>query len=522
MNFKKYICCKTSKNKNTVKPEIKEFLRVYGQALKDNNAAVFAGAGLSKASGFVDWKGLMREIAANLGLDVDQETDLIAIAQYHINERLGNRSVINQTIIDHFVKNVDLTENHRILARLPISSYWTTNYDNLIEEAIKEAGKTPDEKKISDNLLTTLSKRDAVVYKMHGDVVQPNEAVIAKEDYETYEKKRGAYSMVLQSELLSKTFLFVGFSFDDPNLIYTLARIKNLLGEKASLLRTHYFFIKKEDDCNKAKKQELKIKDLNRYGIKALIVDGYEEITIILKKLNEFYKRSNVFISGAAECFEEDNQNEDKHKLFVHNLTKKILSNQYKIITGKGKKVGDIVIDGTLHYMFLTDYRHLDEFIKMRPFPLESVREGISEKEKKEEKKQRNTKYRDEMLQEAGVAIFVYGNKKDKNGTIKNSSGMEEEFNIALEKGIKPIPIGATGYMANELWIKVINDFEKYYPSNDDNKTTMEEIKNLMQKIGDDNKFKEKINQEDYNTYFDNIYDCVTEIIKKLNTVNSL
>jgi hypothetical protein len=501
-------------------PEIKEFLKVYGQALKNNNAAIFAGAGLSKASGFVDWKDLMRDIAANLGLDVDKETDLIAIAQYHINERLGNRGIINQTIIDQFVKDAELTENHRILARLPISSYWTTNYDNLIEAAIKEAGKTPDEKKTSQNILTTLPKRDTVVYKMHGDIGQPNEAIIAKEDYETYGMKRGAYSIVLQSELLSKTFLFIGFSFDDPNLIYTLSRIKNLLGEEANAQRTHYFFVKKETDCEKSKKQELKIKDLNRYGIRAIIIDEYEEITAILKLLENFHKRSNIFISGAAECFEEGNKNEDKHKLFVHNLTKNILSNKCKIITGKGQRVGDIVIDGTLDYMFSTNYQHLDEYIKMRPFPMEFIREGISKDEGKAIKKDRNTYYRDEMLKEAGIAVFVYGNKKV-DDSIKESNGMEDEFNIAVEKGIIPIPIGATGYLSKKLWNKVFTDFDEYYPSNSDNKATMDEIKKLLEDIGDEQKFKDEM-QRGLSNYSNKIYSNVIEIIKKLNSVVSL
>jgi hypothetical protein len=515
-----------------MKPEIKEFIKFYGQALKDNNAAVFAGAGLSKPCGFVDWKGLMRDIAANLGLDVDQETDLIAIAQYHINERLGNRSIINQTVKDNFAKNVDLTENHHILADLPISSYWTTNYDNLIEKAIKDAGKIPDEKKMSDNLLITEPKRDTIVYKMHGDLGQSNDVVISKDDYETYEIKKGAYSIVLQSELLSKIFLFIGFSFDDPNLIFILSRIKNLLGEKANSLRTHYFFIEKvkkagnetvEDYEKRVKKQELKIKDLNRYGIKALVLTDYKEITIILKALNNFYKRSNIFMSGSVECFEENNnQNDDKHKLFVHNLTKEILKNKLKIITGKGKIIGDITIDATLDYMFSNGYQRLDEYIKMRPFPLSFIREGKSENDKKEIKQDRNKKYRDEILKEAGVAIFIYGNKKDEDGiSIKKSNGMEEEFDIAIEKGMKPIPIGATGYMAKKLWDNVINNFEKYYPLNEDNQATMEEIKTLLKDIGDETIFKNEI-QANLNGYSNKIYNNVVKIIQKLNSVISL
>ena len=220
----------------------KECVKQFVIALREKNAAVFIGAGFSKAAGFVDWKELMRDTALDLGLDVDRETDLIAIAQYHLNERLGNRSIINQLIIEHFVKEAEITPNHRILADLPLATFWTTNYDDLIERSLKDAGKTPDVKRISENICITVSKRDATVYKMHGDITLPHEAVLTKEDYETYGVNRGAYSIVLQSDLVSKTFLFIGFSFDDPNLIYILNRIKNLIGPKNT--RTHYCFFK--------------------------------------------------------------------------------------------------------------------------------------------------------------------------------------------------------------------------------------------------------------------------------------
>ena len=39
-----------------------EFVREYTRELHSKNAAVFAGAGLSMASGYVDWKGLLKEI----------------------------------------------------------------------------------------------------------------------------------------------------------------------------------------------------------------------------------------------------------------------------------------------------------------------------------------------------------------------------------------------------------------------------------------------------------------------------
>lgn len=46
-----------------------------------------------------NWPELMREISEKPGLDVGRETNLVPVAQYHLNER-GNRTRINQKIID--------------------------------------------------------------------------------------------------------------------------------------------------------------------------------------------------------------------------------------------------------------------------------------------------------------------------------------------------------------------------------------------------------------------------------------
>jgi hypothetical protein len=220
---------------------IDSFIDTYVQALHDQNAAVFAGAGLSIPAGMVNWKGLLKNIAREIGLDVKKEDDLVSLAQFHVNER-GGRHQINQALINEFARRATLTENHKILAQLPIRTYWTTNYDPLIEDALKGAGKTPDVKMTVANLATTMPRRDAVVYKMHGDVSQPDQAVVTKDDYESYATKRQLFSMALQGDLVSKTFLFIGFSFNDPNLSYILSRIRLLLGENR---RDHYCLLRK-------------------------------------------------------------------------------------------------------------------------------------------------------------------------------------------------------------------------------------------------------------------------------------
>ena len=75
------------------------------------------------------------------------------------------------------------------------------------------------------------------------------------------------------------------------------------------------------------------------------------------------------------------------------------------------------------------------------------------------------TEYRKAMLDYAGIAIFVFGNKRSPAGDIVPSNGMREEFELCIARGAHPLPIGATGYMANEFWKEITADFSKFYPS---------------------------------------------------------
>ena len=261
------------KDENKVK--IENFIDIFVKEIKNENAGIFAGAGLSCSSGFVAWKELLKPLAEEIGLDIEREADLIDVAQYYKNET-NNRYRINERISEAFRVNTGISENHKILARLPIKTYWTTNYDSLIEDSLEYMGKLVDKKYTVEQLVITKSKYDAVIYKMHGDKEHSSQAIILKEDYELYNKKYEPFITALRGDLARKTFLFIGFSFLDPNLKNILNNVKASYNHNQ---HTHYTFLKKESDTYKAKKQELFINDLKRYNIQVLLISDYSEIT---------------------------------------------------------------------------------------------------------------------------------------------------------------------------------------------------------------------------------------------------
>ena len=89
------------------------FVRDFVKELREDNAAVFAGAGFSAPAGFVNWRNLLRPVADELHLDIEREHDLVAIAQYHFNENGGNRHRLNQLLIEQLTVGAGPTETLR-------------------------------------------------------------------------------------------------------------------------------------------------------------------------------------------------------------------------------------------------------------------------------------------------------------------------------------------------------------------------------------------------------------------------
>lgn len=436
-----------------------EFIKKYVRALREGNAAVFAGAGLSRPSGFVDWKELVRKFAEEVELDVEKETDLISVTQFYRNKK-RNRGSINQEILNAFSKDVKLNENVEILSKLPIFTYWTTNYDQLIEKALEASDRRPDVKYESDQLSNMLYDRDAIVYKMHGDVNHPAHAVLTKEDYELYEYKRPLFRTALKGDLVSKVFLFIGFSFSDPNLDYVLSQIRSLLGENVP---NHYCIFKavQEDSYENPKdflyasiKQELQVENLLNYGIETIFVDDFEEITEILREIEKKTKFKNVFISGSAAEFNEP-WTKEKAEQFAANLAGTLVKEDCRIVSGFGLGIGSAVINGALDVIYKEKYRHLDEHLGLYPFPQNIPNDDERIKQWK--------RYRQRIIDDTGVTVFMFGNKLDEiSKRIVNANGCLEEFKIAKEKGNIIIPIGSTGSATRLIYDEIRNDIKNY------------------------------------------------------------
>ena len=311
-------------------------------------------------------------------------------------------------IFDEFTQEKDVDENHRIIARLPILTYWTTNYDSLIEDALNEAKRVVDVKHNNKQLSLTKPHRDAIVYKMHGDKNNPDEAIIIKDDYEKYYRDHAQFITALSGDLISKTFLFVGFSFSDPNLDYILSRVR--IDYENQNNRQHYAIMRKvneRDYADRAKyeyakrKHDFFVEDLKRYNIRALLIDEYSEITEILYAINKRLNHNNIFISGSAQEYGDYSAKDALE--FIQLLSKQLITQEFNLISGFGLGVGSAVIIGALQEIYMNRKCINEDRLLLRPFP-----QGIEDANTRQALWK---KYREDMISRSGVSIFLFGRK---------------------------------------------------------------------------------------------------------------
>lgn len=431
------------------------FVREYTKAIQNGTAAIFAGAGFSKSAGFVDWATLLKDVAEEIDLDSSKETgNLPALAQYYENEK-GNRNRLSELIRNEFCDIKEPDENHLLLSHLPIHTYWTTNYDHLIEDCLRREKKKVDVKVTEGNMSISMYGADAVVYKMHGDVDHADKTILTQREYETYGERHPLMLNALTRDFQSNTFLFLGFSFTDSNLNHIVSQLKTIAERNDGGVKTHYCIMRKpqqgidENDADfsyRLKKDELNQKNLLKYGIEIIQVGEFNEITEILRDLNKAYYQNTIYMSGAVADFGKWDQKEAEG--FVSNLSGALIHEGYRIVTGYGVGIGNSVIGGVLNEVYMKKCKQLDDELIARPFP-----QGNDDIKKKW------PEYRKDMISYTGISIFLFGNKYDKEGNIVLSDGMQQEYEISESQGNILIPIGATECISRELWK---NTMEKY------------------------------------------------------------
>lgn len=410
------------------------FLRDFSEAVRSRRAAVFVGAGLSKPSGLPGWDELIEPARreAEVPLEVKDAPLAAEYIQKVITEASFNRLLLKGLALPDSPKPTLL---HDRLVKLPLLEYWTTNYDLLLELAFQQA-EIDFERIVNDtNLGSQVQFGDRKqLFKMHGTLNSPegnsweSDPVITRTHFEKYEVDHPRFWAQLRAQFLTRSFLFMGLSFDDPNVNVLLRLARSL--EPTSSGNQHYAIMKREVNEPERTLQSLRVNDLMGAGIEVELIDDYSEQDALLSKVEVRTRNANVFVAGSGLDSRSEAIVAQTASRLAEEDTLAIISFGGEAATCFVTAFKDAIRPGAYrpermrHYYRKGDELTLSERIGTAIFtdlPIEHMRAQVIPR---------------------GRAMLVFG----------GGERTEEEAEIARANGVSVVPVAATGGAALKIW----------------------------------------------------------------------
>jgi len=214
------------------------------QFLRHPDCIVFVGSGVSMWSGLPSWGGLLEQLAVHLEND-GQSAELVRreIANRELLQAASyGVSKLTQASFGSFVRKATKVGEarphkiHQALVNLGPTSFITTNYDNLIEQALAAwrpaitfAGSVTNKHLVE--LADILSARSSnFVFKPHGDVGDISSIILTREQYRLLLPGGERHNALeaLKTLLITRPVLYVGFGLRDPDFIYLRDLLLNI------------------------------------------------------------------------------------------------------------------------------------------------------------------------------------------------------------------------------------------------------------------------------------------------------
>jgi len=276
------------------------------QAFSKNEVVLFVGSGLSIDLGLPSWNKLVIDIINHVVLksgnkNLNMFSELLSIGELsalevltHI-ENKGHKKLAQDYISNALrIKANSNLEIHKKLSKV-CPRIITTNYDHAFQQAL---GDTVH--KVSNSSLhgiSNLSQKKEYIFKIHGDVDEPDSCILFESDYKNLYNIEGEqqdlFTTQFKSIILNKTILFVGFSLGDP---YVKQIMNHIYAITKGTMNKHFLITTN--------------KSFDLPYIHPIVLNKYSELDVVLDIIIEknYPKLEDDFIEYVEESIVEDSK----------------------------------------------------------------------------------------------------------------------------------------------------------------------------------------------------------------------
>ncbi len=204
--------------------------------LRDEDAALFIGSGISTWSGLPNWERLLSLLIDRCralgGRTSNAETALseqkLTLAADFICEQMTASEIARELRPHLHAPNVRPSSIHKAIAALGVNRFVTTNYDPLLERQMTQQADTRTYLTVTNRNLAELAdiqkaSADNFIFKIHGDIADAESIVLSDTQYRAiFEDSDNPTRQALETIFLSRPILFLGYSLRDPDLQFIL------------------------------------------------------------------------------------------------------------------------------------------------------------------------------------------------------------------------------------------------------------------------------------------------------------
>ena len=428
----------------------------------------FIGSGFSLDAGLDSWDELVASILNYIPDELEQGNLTRLIDIFHKQNPILGKRKIGQLLNERLNTNND-SQKHYYLSHLPIGRIWTTNFDPLIENHIDNPKLI-----VEDANLDPRGDRMQVI-KVNGSVVSINsEIILGDSDFENLHRIRPQLIKELESDLSSRSMIFLGCGFQDPLQRKILADYRANIRERG--VPIHFSVIK-----NSLGENQITVEEIEDMGIKAIAVPNWEDVIGFLAEIYWETRQHYVVISGTTPNKITENQHE-----FLYSLGYNLVKIGFSIKIGSGIGVSSIIIDGAYdacqefnhdhrkriikysRILSRTDFFNDDNTLKNRA--LERLDRLITSKGslkfvENSKGKDRYDSMRREMFNDCELCISISGIHKVVEGSaFTKNRGMLFEKELAVQKSIPYLPLPYMDGFAKEEFDRLsVTDFAYFH-----------------------------------------------------------